>query len=97
LRDLLALAVAPDELEIGVDELPQLLAHAEVIARTTATALDAPWAVSASEENALADIARLLRVDNGMSWAALLRELDPDRHSMTTVQRQSNGPSWRVG
>jgi hypothetical protein len=97
LRDLLALALAPDEFEIGVDELPQLLAHAEAIARTTATALDAPWAVSAPEESALADIARLLRVDNGVSWAALLRELDSGRNSMTTVRGAGTEPATRVG
>jgi hypothetical protein len=86
LRDLLALAYSPDEFEIDVDELPRLLAHAEAIARTTAAALDAPWAISQEEEVALAQIARLLRVDNGMSWAALLRELDPGRRRSVTEQ-----------
>ena len=79
LRDLLTLAFSPEEFEIDVDDLPQLLAYAEAIARTTAAALDAPWAISQDEEAALAQVARLLRVDNGMSWAALLRELDSGR------------------
>jgi hypothetical protein len=79
LSDLLALAFSPDEFEIDVDELPLLLAHAEAIARTTAAALDAPWAISPEEEAALTQVARLLRVDNGVSWAALLRELDSGR------------------
>jgi hypothetical protein len=86
LSDLLALALLPEEFIIEVDELPELLAHSEAIARTTATALDAPWAISPPEEQALADIARLLHVDNGVSWAALLRELEPVRRSIT--QRQ---------
>jgi hypothetical protein len=76
LRDLLALARAPDEIDVALDELPALLAYAEGIARSTATALDAPWAVTAEEEAALAEIARLLNIDNGTSWATLLRELD---------------------
>jgi len=79
LGHLLTLAFSPQEFEIDVDDLPQLLAYAEAIARTTAAALDAPWAISQEEEAALGHIARLLRVDNGMSWAALLRELDSSR------------------
>jgi hypothetical protein len=81
LSDLLALAYAPDEIDVGLEELRALLAHAEAIARSTARALDAPWAVKPEEEAALAEIARLLSVDNGMSWAALLRELDDARRS----------------
>jgi hypothetical protein len=76
LRDLLGLALAKGELEIGVEELPTLLAHAETIARSTAAALDSPWAVTPEEEAALAEIAALLCVDNGVSWASVLRELD---------------------
>jgi hypothetical protein len=83
LRDLLALARAKGELEVDVDELPVLLAHAEAIARSTAAALDSPWAVTPEEEAALAEIARLLCVDNGMSWAALLRDLEGERESIT--------------
>ena len=90
LSDLLALALSPDEFEIDVDELPQLLAHAELIARTTANALDAPWAVTPEEEHALAQVARLLRVDNGVSWAALLRELDSERRSGVSFRRDAN-------
>jgi hypothetical protein len=82
LRDLLALAVARGELQVDVDELPVLLAHAEAIARSTAKALDSPWSVTPEEEAALAEIARLLCVDNGMSWAALLRDLDGERESI---------------
>jgi hypothetical protein len=79
LHDLLLLAYAPDEGEFDVDELPGLLAYAEAIARTTAEAMDAPTAVTEAEERALAEIARELGVDEGESWAALLRELQaPD-------------------
>lgn len=90
LSDLLALALSPDEFEIDVDELPRLLAHSEAIARTTANALDAPWAVSPEEEHALAQVARLLRVDNGVSWAALLRELDSERRSGVNFRSAAN-------
>lgn len=75
LHDLLLLASASDEAEFELDELPGLLAHAEAIARTTAEAMDAPTAVTEAEERALAVIARELGVDQGESWAALIREL----------------------
>ena len=77
LHDLVLLAYAPDEWEFDVEELPGLLAHSEAIARTTATAMDAPTSVTDGEEQALADIARELGVDDGESWARLLRELEP--------------------
>ena len=77
LHDILRLAYAPDEWEFDVDELKGLLAHSEAIARTTADALDAPESVTESEEWALADIARELGVQDGESWAALVRELSP--------------------
>lgn len=75
LHDILLLAYAPDEWEFDVDELPGLLAHAEAIARTTASAMDAPTSVSPAEEQALADIARELGVEEGESWAALVKEI----------------------
>jgi hypothetical protein len=77
LHDIVLLAYAPDEWEFDVEELPGLLAHSEAIARTTAAAMDAPTAVTDGEEEALADIARELGVDDGESWAKLLRELEP--------------------
>jgi hypothetical protein len=76
MRHLRALALAPDEFELELEDLRDLLAHAEAIARTTSAALDAPWAVGPDEERALAEIAGVLRVDNGVSWASLLRELE---------------------
>ena len=79
LHDLVLLAYAPDEWEFDVDELPGLLAHAEAIARTTAAAMDAPASVTENEERALADIARELGVDDGETWARLVRELDQGR------------------
>ena len=91
LSDLLGLALAPDELDVTLEDLPELLLHAEGIARSTAAALDAPWAVTPEEEHALAEIARLLCVDSGKSWAALLRELDGGRQSLLTV-RMSRPP-----
>ena len=52
------------------------MAYAEAIARTTAKAMDAPTSVTPAEERALANIARELGVDEGESWAALMRELE---------------------
>lgn len=75
LHDLLLLARATDEWQFELTELPALLAYSEAIARTTAQAMDAPGAVTPGEEEALAEIARELEVDDGVSWAALLREL----------------------
>jgi hypothetical protein len=76
MRHLLALALAPEEIEIDLEDLRDLLGQAEAIARTTSVAPDSPSAVGPEEERALAEIAHTLRVDNGMSWASLLRELD---------------------
>jgi hypothetical protein len=76
LRDIYKLAVAQDDMEIDLTELPGLLAYAEGIARSTALALDQPSSVSAVEETALAEIARELHIDHGESWAKLLDELD---------------------
>lgn len=76
LRDLYKLAVAEDDPEVDTSELPGLLALAEAIARSTATALDHPASVDESEERALEEIARELHVDRGVSWARLLKELN---------------------
>ena len=76
LHDILLLAQAPDEGEFDLEELPGLLAYSEAIARTTAKAMDAPTSVTPAEERALANIARELGVDEGESWAALMRELE---------------------
>lgn len=83
LMDLLYLAQQPDVIEIDVSDLQDLLLHAEAIARSTAAALDAPSSVGPAEEQALADIARVLGIDNGVSWASLLREIDDVRRSRT--------------
>ena len=87
LRDLLFLAYAPDEAEFDREELPALLAYAEAIARTTAEAMDAPTAVTEAEERALAEIARELGVDEGESWAALIRELQVPNASPEQTSR----------
>lgn len=81
LHDLLLLAHAPDDWGFDVEELHGLLAFAEAIARTTAEAMDAPTAVEPEEEQALRDIAHELRIDDGESWAALLRELYQDQEA----------------
>jgi hypothetical protein len=75
LHDLYLLAKAGDDYEVDLNELPGLVSYAEAIARSTATALDQPTAVSPAERAALEQIARELHVDHGMSWARLLEEL----------------------
>lgn len=75
LRDIYASARAEDDAEVDLSELPALLSYAEAIARSTATALDQPSAVTESEERALVEIARLLHVDHGASWAKVLADL----------------------
>jgi hypothetical protein len=78
LHDILLLAYAPDDWAFDTDELQGLLAHAEAIARTSAAAMDAPTAIDEEEEQALAHIARELCIDDGKSWAALMRELQSE-------------------
>jgi hypothetical protein len=76
MRHLLALALAPDEFELEPEDLRDLLADAELIARTTGAAPDSPWAMKPAEERALREVSTALHVDNGSTWTALLRELD---------------------
>lgn len=75
LRDIYTLAAAQDDSEVDFSELPALLSYCEAIARSTATALDEPNAVSEDEERALREIARALHVDHGESWARVLADL----------------------
>ena len=78
---------------IHPEELSDLLLHAEAIARATSRALDSPTAVTREEEHALAEIAMLLEVDNGVSWRKLLDELDAGPAS---VERGRMPPSRRL-
>jgi hypothetical protein len=75
LRDIYRLATAADDIEVDFSELPALLSYAEGVARSTGKALDQPTSVTPGEERALAEIARALHIDHGLSWAALLAEL----------------------
>jgi hypothetical protein len=75
LRGLLGVALDEDFLEVEVAELPDLLLHAESIARATADAFNDPNAVTPEEEVALGEIARLLEVDGGATWKRVLDSL----------------------
>jgi hypothetical protein len=75
LRDIYASALAEDDADVDLSELPALLSYAEAIARSTATSLDQPSAVTENEEKALEEIAGLLHVDHGASWAHVLADL----------------------
>jgi hypothetical protein len=75
LRDVYTSAVAADDGDVDLSELPALLSYAEAIARSTAAALDEPGAVTEDEDRALLEIARLLHVDHGASWAKVLKDL----------------------
>lgn len=75
LQSLLGVALNEDMLDVDVDELPDLVVHAEAIARATADALDDPNAVTPEEEIALEEIARLLEVDGGATWKRVLETL----------------------
>lgn len=79
LTGLLGVALDEELLDVDVSELPDLLVHAEAIARSTADALDDPTAITAEEEHALADIARLLQVDGGTTWKQVLLTLRTQR------------------
>ncbi len=79
LQGLLGVALREDMLDVDVDELPDLVMHAEAIARATADALDDPTAVTPEEEVALAEIARLLEVDGGATWKRVLESLRTGR------------------
>lgn len=76
------------------EELHELLAHAEAVARATEHALDAPNAVVPEEVAALKELAKVLGVDNGVSWRQLLDELDAGPAS---IQRGRLPMSRRAG
>lgn len=75
LNDVYLLARGGDSTDLDVSELPALIACAEAIARSKEKALDQPTAVSHTEDAALDEIAHVLHVDHGESWAKLLDEL----------------------
>lgn len=77
LHDLYLLAVASDDIEVDFSELPALLSYAEGVARTTSVGLDHPDSVSPAADLALEEIARELHIEHGLSWAKLLRSLEP--------------------
>jgi hypothetical protein len=72
LGGLLGIALAEDMLEVDVDELPDLIVHAEALAAATAEALNDPTSVTPEEVEALAEIARLLQVDSGLPWKSVM-------------------------
>jgi hypothetical protein len=78
LEKLLGIALDEEVIEVDVSELPDLLVHAEAIARATANSLNDPMNVTPEEEKALGEIARLLEVDSGATWGELLRTLRTD-------------------
>jgi tellurite resistance protein len=75
LGGLLGIALDEEMLEVDLDELPDLIVHAEALAAATADALNDPTSVTPEEEEALAEIARLLQVDSGMPWKSLIEGL----------------------
>jgi len=75
LHDIYLLAAAQDDIEVDFSELPGLISYAEMVARSTARALDDPSAVSDKGDAALEEIARELHIDHGLSWARLLEDL----------------------
>jgi hypothetical protein len=79
LQGLLGIALREDMLDVDVDELPDLVVHAESIARATADAFDDPSAVTPEEEIAIGEIARLLEVDGGTTWKRVLESLRTQR------------------
>jgi tellurite resistance protein len=79
------------------EELHTLLSHAESIARATASALDAPTAVTPEEEEALREIAQALQLDNGCSWRRLLDELDAGPASIRRGRVPQSQRGWSIG
>ena len=78
LAELRDLASAVDEPQIDYDLLQALLSHAEAVARAGVSdprAAAAPWALSREETQAIDQVARILGVDHGQTWADLMQEL----------------------
>ncbi len=75
LQGLLGVALDHSYLDVDVSDLPDLVVHAEAIARATGSAIDDPAAIGPEENQALKEIARLLEVDGGSTWNEVLDEL----------------------
>ncbi len=75
LQSLLGFARDHSYLDVDVTQLPDLLIHAEAIARATGEVFDDPTAIGPEEDRALKEIARLLQVDGGATWKEVLEEL----------------------
>ncbi|MBM4361919.1 MAG: hypothetical protein FJ104_04510 [Deltaproteobacteria bacterium] len=75
LEHLLHLAHDRDDDQIDAHELPELVLHAEAVARVTSASVDDATSVTHEEEEALNLIAELLHVDAGITWRKLLDEV----------------------
>lgn len=75
---------------VHAEDLHDLLSHAEAVARATAASLDSPTNISPEEEQALAEIAKLLHLDNGVSWRRLLDELDAGPKSVAEGRKRKS-------
>jgi len=71
----LGVALDEDFLEVDVDELPDLVLHAESIAARHGRRVRRPERRHEEEEVALGEIARLLEVDGGAAWKRVLESL----------------------
>jgi hypothetical protein len=88
LGELRRLASAPDEILIDHSDLRAILERCELIAQT-APAEESLQAVTPEQEAAVAELARLLQVDHGLSWSELLREVDETTSSQDSGERTS--------
>ncbi len=75
LADLVALLRAPDEPTVACDDVQQLLADAEAIAREAAAPSHQDWSFDDSQRRALLEVSRHLAIDTGRPWNELLAEL----------------------
>jgi hypothetical protein len=75
LTGLVALLRAPDEPTTTRDDVQQLLADAEAIAREAATPRHRAWSIDDSQRRALRELSRRLGVDSGKPWNDLLADL----------------------
>lgn len=103
------IARAPDQPDLGTDELLQTLWEAETMTRQVALLTGVPYEASEQQHDALLELAELMEVDSGVTWLDLLEDLGgptevrrtlkrspPDRSSPKPASRTDRLRRWRT-
>lgn len=85
------LAQAPDQPDLGHDELLQTLWEAETMTRRVAILTGQPYAPSPKQQDALLSLAESMGIDYGVSWFCLLSQLGGEGEVRRTFPESGQG------